>query len=131
MTTNTLYSKRDPVIILDDGSFVGENMKISLKHMKNPGILKVYANWCPACQSKVKDINNLASILKKQNVSIYVIEAADLNPIFANHYSNKIGFYPTFLKVYKDGTIGDMIADKEGNPPGSVIDIVKILCKKS
>ena len=35
--------------------------KISSEIFKGPGVLKAYATWCPHCQSKVQELNNLAN----------------------------------------------------------------------
>ena len=122
-----LYYDDDAVVILDDSSFVGKDCKIKSKAFINDGILKVYAPWCPHCQSKVECLNKLAELLKSQDITIYVIDSED-NPIFAKHFANKIQGFPTFLEVTPDGYIGDRVKNKKGESVYSVPDIVSALC---
>jgi thiol-disulfide isomerase/thioredoxin len=95
-----LYTEQDPVIMLDDGSFL-RSVKIRDEKWNGPGVLKVYAPWCPHCQSKVEDIKQLA-----EKYTIYVLDAT-VNPMF--RFAHGITAYPSFFKVLDNGQIGDMI----------------------
>ncbi len=97
-----LYVGSDPVVKLDDGSFL-RSVKIRDAHWDKPGIIKVYAPWCPHCQASVEAINNLAKSLKKSTV--YVIDGT-VNPMF--RFAHGVNAYPTFYKVLKDGTVSDI-----------------------
>jgi thiol-disulfide isomerase/thioredoxin len=116
-----LYSAKDPVTILDDASFIGEDCRI--QHGRD-GILKVYAPWCVHCQGKIKCINSLAEILPEYGLTVYVINAED-NSIFREHF--KIQGFPTFLRV-KKGKIGDVLRNKAGEQVYTVPDIIAALC---
>lgn len=122
-----LYYSDDPVIVLDDSSFVGKNCKIGPDAFVGEGILKAYAPWCPHCQSKVTCLNRLAELLEPHNIFIYVIDVED-NPIFSEHFKNKIKGLPTFLEVLSEGYIGGQFVDKKGEPVYTVPDIVSSLC---
>jgi len=124
-----LYKESDPVTILDDSCFAGQNWHIRARYCQGPGVLKVYASWCPHCQSKVQCINKLAELLRKHNVVVYVIEAThETNPIFLTVH--KIHSYPTFLSVSKDGTIGPPLLSN-GEPAYTVPDILRALCAEN
>lgn len=95
-----LYTEEDPVIMLDDGSFL-RSVKIRDEKWNGPGILKVYAPWCPHCQSKVEDMKRLA-----EQYEIYVLDAT-VNPMF--RFAHAVSAYPSFFKVLDNGEVGDMI----------------------
>jgi hypothetical protein len=97
-----IYTDADPVNRLDDASFLYRNKKIRLHAWKGPGVLEVYAPWCPHCQEKVNAINILAS----STGAVYVLDGTS-NPSF--RFATGIASYPTFLKVLPDGTLGDEI----------------------
>ena len=102
----SLYNKNDPVQILDDGSFVGTKSKIKKSLFKGPGVLKVYAPWCPHCQNKVVCMNALSNMLGEFGMQVYVLDATD-NPDFS--VSHKIVGFPTFINVNPDGTVGKVM----------------------
>jgi len=97
-----IYTNDDPVNRLDDGSFLYSNKKIRSNAWQGPGILEVYAPWCPHCQEKVNAINVLAS----STGAVYVLDGTT-NPSF--RFATGIEAYPTFLKVLPDGTLGEEI----------------------
>jgi len=116
----------DPVIVLDDGSFIG-TMKIRKLAFQGKGILKAYAPWCGHCKSKVSCVNRLAEILPEFDVHVYVINV-DANPMFKQHFKYKVIGYPTFLYVDDNGNIGDVIRDANGDQVYSVPGIIGALC---
>jgi thiol-disulfide isomerase/thioredoxin len=97
-----LYLDTDPVVKLDDGSFL-RSVKIRDSYWDKPGIIKVYAPWCPHCQSSVESIKKLASSLKKSTV--YVLDGT-VNPMF--RFAHGVNAYPTFYKVLENGTVSDV-----------------------
>jgi thiol-disulfide isomerase/thioredoxin len=96
-----IYTDADPVNRLDDGSFL-YSKKIRSHAWQGPGVLKVYAPWCPHCQQKVEAINILAA----STGAVYVLDGT-VNPSF--RFATGINSYPTFLKVLPDGTLGEEI----------------------
>jgi thiol-disulfide isomerase/thioredoxin len=100
-----IYASKDPVVRLDDGSFI-RHRKIRPLYWKGPGIIQVYAPWCPHCQSKVNSMNILADKLRDNNQAVYVLDGTD-NPHF--RYAHGVNAYPTVLKVLEDATIGEVI----------------------
>lgn len=127
MDMDDLYTAKDPVTILDDGSFIGVDSKISKRFFKGKGFLKVYAPWCGHCQAKVNCINRLAKIMPEHGVTVYVINAED-NPVFQRHFKDRVRGFPTFLEVSDKGKIGDQMTTKSGDPVYSVPDIIASLC---
>lgn len=117
----------DPVIVLDDGSFIGKNHKIRKNVFQGKGILKAYAPWCGHCKAKVKCMKRLGEILPEFDVQVYVINV-DNNPVFQEHFKDKVRGYPTFLYVDDSGNIGDVIRDADGNQVYSVPSILAALC---
>ena len=99
-----IYVESDPVVILDDGCFIGN--KIKSHKWAGPGFIKAYDPTCRFCQAKVKPINKMARKASQQGYAIYVIDVTD-NPIFADAFN--VNSYPTFFKVLPDGTIGEEI----------------------
>ena len=122
-----LYNNNDPVTVLNDGSFIGKNCRIRKDEFLGHGFLKAYAPWCGHCQGKVKCINQLAEILPEFGVAVYVINADD-NPMFAEHFREKVRGFPTFLHVNESGHIGDVMKTKDGAQVYSVPDIIASLC---
>lgn len=122
-----LYNDNDSVQILDDASFIGKNLKIKPEYFSGPGVLKVYARWCPHCKDKVKCLNHLASLLQPNDMQVYVLESDD-NPIFARHYGRQIQAYPTFLEVTANGYVGERLLGQNGMPVFKLEDIVGALC---
>jgi hypothetical protein len=112
-----IYTDKDPVVQLDDGSFL-RAIKIRNSQWQKPGVLQVYAPWCPHCQSKVKCITDLSKNL--QNTTFYVLDAT-VNPMF--RFSNNVKAYPSFYKVLDNGEVGDLI---DGDMP-EVIAYLKTL----
>ena len=94
-------------------------MRIIPESRAGPGVLKVYATWCPHCISKVEDLNRLAKLLKPQGMAIYVLEG-EQNPIFLSKY--KVQGFPTFFETLEDGSIGKQLQ------VGGVPDIVRERC---
>lgn len=127
----SLYKASDPVIILDDASFIGKNCKIRRDKRAGAGILKVYAPWCPHCQAKVPCVNRLAELLNDIPVPVYVLNADD-NPIVAEHMqkSGKLLGYPTFLDVSDDGIVGGPLRNGRGEGVYTVPDIAEALCQR-
>ena len=74
-------------------------------------MLKAYATWCPHCQSKVQELNNLAGALQEFGLAIYAVEV-EQNPIFANTFSDVVKGYPTFLQVNNNGEIGGPVLNE-------------------
>lgn len=127
MNTQDLYSHNDPVIVLDDGSFIGKQCKIRSSTLQSHGFIKAYAPWCGHCQAKVSCINKLASILKEYGVSVYVINA-EANPMFAEHFRDSVTAFPTFLEVNNKGVIGEPLLDKNGEQVYTIPGIISSLC---
>ena len=107
-----IYTDSDPVNRLDDGSFL-YNRKLRSHVWKGPGVLQVYAPWCPHCQKKVNAINVLAA----STGAVYILDGT-VNPLF--RFATGISSYPTFLKVLPNGTIGEEI-------PGDLDEVIKYL----
>jgi thiol-disulfide isomerase/thioredoxin len=105
-----LYNKSGDVVILGNKSFIATNGKVRLNssHFKGPGVLKVYANWCPHCQNKASFFNELATRLKRQGhrSKIYV-----LNADIAKETCKLLNaeYLPTMFKVNSNGTVGNKI----------------------
>lgn len=118
----SLYKTTDPVHILNDAKFIGTDMTIKPKYLAGPGVLKVYASWCPHCQSKVVGLNKLAKLLEPHGMAIYVLDG-DNNPIFTSRH--KVAGYPTFFEISEGGSIGRQLQI------GSVTDVVTELCGKN
>ena len=118
----SLYKKGDPVIILDDGKFIGKELSINKPYFKGAGVLKVYASWCPHCQSKVQSLNKLAQSLKPHGMAVYVLNGED-NPIFMSTY--QVQGFPTFYEITATGAIGQLLQ------VASVPDIVRSLCGRN
>ena len=121
-----LYKKKDPVQILDDGSFIGPDSHIIPELFNGPGLLKVYAPWCIHCQAKVKCLNLLAGYLHKHGMEVYVLDGTDNNPIFIETFN--VRGYPTFLEVDSQGNITGLLKDKQGEQVYTVPSIVAALC---
>lgn len=115
-----LYSAKSSVTILDDDSFIGHPYKIRAKQFKGPGVLKVYAPWCPHCVSKVECLNILATLLQDEGMQVYVLDGTE-NDLFCEHYG--ISGYPTFMHVNADRTVGQQMNAYD------VPTIVQELCK--
>jgi len=122
-----LYNEKDPVTVLDDSSFIGSNCRIKKNIFDNHGFLKAYAPWCGHCKSKVKCIKKLSRILKEYGVTAYVINA-DNNPIFKEHFGDKIKGFPTFLRVDDSGNIGEVMTTKDGEQVHTIPGIISSLC---
>jgi thiol-disulfide isomerase/thioredoxin len=118
----SLYNNNDPVHILNDSKFIGPDMRIKTQTLAGPGVLKVYATWCPHCQSKVEGLNKLAGLLEPHGMSIYVLDGEN-NPIFCSRY--KVQGFPTFFEVSEGGSIGKQLQI------GRVEDVVTQLCGKN
>jgi hypothetical protein len=99
-----IYTDNDPVHRLDDGTFLGSK-KIRTHAWFGPGVLEVYAPWCPYCQQKVQAVKVLA---EQGDTAVYVLDGT-VNPTFS--YAHNIKSYPTFLRVLPDGTIGEELSD--------------------
>lgn len=127
MDTQDLYSHDDPVIVLDDGSFIGKQCKIRKQFFQSHGFIKAYAPWCGHCQAKVNCMKKLSSILKEYGVSVYVINA-DNNPMFAEHFRDRVTAFPTFLSVNDKGVIGTPLLDKKGEQVYTIPGIISSLC---
>jgi thiol-disulfide isomerase/thioredoxin len=117
--SESLYSKTDPVIILDDSCFDGK--KIKSASFKGQGALKAYATWCPHCRDKVECIKLMATECKNNNidVKVYVLEA-DTNRQ-AGSILGVEGF-PSFFKVDATGNIGPIL------DVGGIPDVLKAVC---
>ncbi len=100
-----IYTEEDPVIRLNDGDFLFYS-KISDEKWDGPGVLKVYASWCPYCKDNVECFLSLSTKLK--NNKIYVLDGT-INPLI--RFALGINSYPTFLKILPDGNIADVIND--------------------
>ena len=127
--SESLYSPDDKVVVLHDGNFIGTQSKISSDAFKGPGVLKAYATWCPHCQSKVRDLNNLAEALEEFGLAIYAVEM-EQNPIFADSFSHVVRGYPTFLQVNNNGEIGGSVLDEQNEEVRTIEGIVNALCRK-
>lgn len=124
-----LYTDEDPVTILDDDSFVGKNCKIRKDTFKTHGFLKAYAPWCGHCQAKVDCIKRLGKVLKDYDVTVYVINAErEANPLFNDHFGDRVRGFPTFLEVDGRGNIGEVMRTKDGEQVYSVPSIIAALC---
>lgn len=101
-----LYDKYSGVIELTSKDFKYEKDKIIVinKHFKNKyGFIKFYAPWCGHCRNMVE----LWSELAIQFGHIFAIGAVNCEKKENFKIRNKIGirYYPTIIKVSKDGTI--------------------------
>lgn len=99
MNHHPIYSESDPVVILDDGCFIGN--KIKSQYYMGPGIIKAYSPSCYFCQDMVKPLNKLARKVRGKS-AVYVIDVTD-NPIF--NLTFDISKYPTFYHVSNTGYI--------------------------
>jgi len=106
-----------------------QNPKVQIKKHKfvSPGVLKVYANWCPHCRDKVECMIELANGLKAigSNISIYVMDCPD-----SNAFSKAIGLesYPTFYACDEKGYLSPLKLN--GVPVRDVPDILAALSEE-
>lgn len=125
--TQDLYTEEDPVTILDDASFIGQQGQIKTRVYQGPGVLKCYAPWCGHCQAKVECCNRLAEALQEHGMQVYVIDGTT-NPIFNNF--REVDGYPTFFKVGKDGLVTGPL--KKGSEQiYATKDLVNSICQDS
>jgi hypothetical protein len=96
-----IYNEKDPIYRLDDGSFLLFS-RIKQDFWNGPGILQVYAPWCPYCQDEVDNVIDAAN-----NGSVYVLDGA-ANPLF--RFAQGVKGYPTFFKITEDGLVGEIIS---------------------
>lgn len=124
----SLYKESDPVHVMNDSFFFFKDGKgvIQDEQFAGAGVIKAYAPWCPHCKDKVRCINILAEILEPEGLAVYVINA-EANP----HFSEGLGVegYPTFYEVTAGGVVGKRLLKPNGEPVGTVPDIVVALCK--
>lgn len=122
-----LYSKEDPVVVLDDSCFIGSDWHIKKPCLIGHGILKVYAPWCGHCQGKVECIKRLGKVLREYGVGVYVINY-DANPIFQSVFKDRVPGFPTFLEVNQVGVVGKPITNRQGEQVYTIPDILASLC---
>jgi len=122
--SESLYKSNDSVIQLNDSKFVGTKMKVSKDVFQGPGLLKIYAPWCPHCISKVDDMNRLAKILPQEGAQVYVINA-EKNQIFSRFFN--IEGYPSFAYVNQNKMV-EPLTNSDGEPVYDTQSVIKALC---
>lgn len=104
-----LYNpKNNDVVVLTQKDFVsteGAN-RIKANKLEHPGVIQVYARWCPHCQDKAPFIRQLAVKMRDSGIerSIYVLESDESNQTICGLMG--VQYLPSFYKVDKTGKIG-------------------------
>ena len=106
MKTKPIYTSKTcaPICIVKKGDFFRDNngVRLASEKFSGAGILKGYADWCPHCQDKAKDLIDLAR--KNTSFNVYVIEASADENTALNQELGLQGF-PTFFNVDDNGYV--------------------------
>ena len=112
MTISQLTSK--------DFQFNNNSVKMA-PHIKGPGVLFLYANWCGAC-TKTKPVFSQIEKLIGNRFNLTAIEESQIgNPVLAN--SLKIEYFPTIRFFDSNGTLS-----KNYTGPRDIDSLLNYIC---
>jgi hypothetical protein len=126
-----LYKGNKDVVQLSEKNFYQKaNGEIQLKDRKKfqgPGVIKVYADWCPHCRDKEECMIELAKAFKASNMGqeVYVINCPTSTPFTE---AIQLQGYPTFYKCNKEGIL--TLLKNNGSDVRTIPDIVNAVCKE-
>lgn len=100
------FSIKDSVVILDDSSFVTGRIKKS--KFSGPGIMFVYAPWCPFCKQKVTTMKVLGTCFASKDQAVYVLNG-DVNRITSKYLG--VDAFPTYYSIDELGYVKHKIQD--------------------